>query len=456
MLGACGSRLPESAFDTTPTTAPTTQPSSARESSAASTRPGPPPSATSATTAPNPASDVGVSPTEIRVGVIVSKSSILGPETFSGPLYGALAYFTALNARGGIGGRNVRPIVCDDKGTGADNLKCVHHLIDDEKVFAFAGNSIFDYAGASYVESKAVPDIGGQPIGNAYDQYSHLYSIYGTDSPRQGTIGWNGTLFGGTEVYRWFKEALGAKVAAVVYYNVAESQRFGNLTVKALQAEGYAVAREQIDLAVPNWDAAAIDMKDRRVDVVFDAIDSAGSVQLCRAIDSARLTIKARALTAQAWTDSVRSDYSQSPRCRNSLYATALERNYMDTQYPAVAQFRQDMTASYPGRDGLLSMWELEGWASAQWLTDAISSCGADLTRACVEAFLHRPDPYDGHGLLIPRDFVVSPQPPTSARSCLNVARWQDQAYNGKGGWITLVPDMDTNCFDVPQVGYQP
>ena len=40
----------------------------------------------------------------------------------------------------------------------------MHKLIDDDKVFAFVGNSIFDYGGASYVQQRAVPDVGGQPV----------------------------------------------------------------------------------------------------------------------------------------------------------------------------------------------------------------------------------------------------------------------------------------------------
>jgi branched-chain amino acid transport system substrate-binding protein len=131
-----------------------------------------------------------------------------------------------------------------------------------------------------------------------------------------------------------------------------------------------------------------------------------------------------------------------------------MDRNYMDTQYPVVAQFRADMKAAYPDREDKLSMWELEGWASAQWLTDAMTSCGTHLTRACVEAYMNRHQAYDGHGILIPRDFIVEPKPAPTQHNCLNVAQWQDSAYGGRGGWVTRVADMNTNCFDVPAVAY--
>jgi branched-chain amino acid transport system substrate-binding protein len=430
--GACGTRLPDSAFTTTTTGGP------------ASTGGG-----------TNPASDVGVSPTEVLVGLIVSKTSALGSETFSAPMYGAMAYFQGLNARGGVAGRMVKVEVCDDSGTGAGNRDCVHKLVDTDKVFAFAGNSIYQYAGAADVNAKGVPDVGGQPIGNAYDQYQHLYSIYGSIYPRNGTVGYDGTLYGGTEVFRYFQATLGTKTAGVVYYNQADSQRFADLTARSLEMEGYSVVREEVDFAVPNFEAVAADMRAHGVDSVYDALDSSGNVNLCKAMDGAGLTVKAKVMTVQSWDETVRTQYASTPRCRNSLYATSLDRNYTDTQNPAVAQFRADMKAAYPDREDKLSMWELEGWASAQWLTDAMTSCGASLTRACVESYLNRPEPYDGHGLLVPRDFIVEPTPAPTQHNCLNVAQWQDDANGGTGGWVTRVPDMTTNCFDVPAVPYK-
>ncbi len=436
---ACGTRLPSRAFTTTTSSAPRVATGGATTS-----------------TGGNPASDVGVTADEVRVGLIVSRTSPLGAETFSGPMYGARAYFDGLNLRGGVHGRKVKVIVCDDGSTGAGNRTCVRKLIDHDKVFAFAGNSIFQYAGAPYVSQQGVPDVGGQPIGNAYDQYQHLYNIYGTDVPRDGKVGFDGKLYGGTEVYRWVKEALGAKTAGVVSYNQSDSQRFAAYTEQGLRVEGFSVVPEQVDFAVPNWDAVAADMKAHHVEVVFDALDTTGNVRLCRAMDAANMKVKAKVLTVQSWGESVRSDYSASPTCRNSLYATANDLNYMDTRYPVVAQFRGDMRRSFPDRADRLSMWEEEGWASAQWLTDAMSSCGAQLTRACVEAYMNRPVPYDGHGLLTPRNFVVNQHPGGTEHNCLNVAQWQDAAFGGKGGWVTKTPDMQHTCYDVPSIAYSP
>ena len=412
--------------------------------------------ASSSGAAPNPASDIGVTSNSITVGVLVSRTSPLGPEALSGSYYGATAYFAALNKRGGINGRQVKVVACDDTGSGSGNVDCVHKLIDTDHVFALAGTTVFSYDGAPYVNQRGVPDVGGQPIATDYDLYPHLWSIYGSDEPRDGkTIGWDGKLYGGTEVYRWFKVNRGAKKAAVVFYNVAPSERYAQVTEAGLRKEGYDVREEQVNLGLANFDSIAVDIGAAKVDTVFDALDQAGNVKLCQALDAHHVKLTAKVTTTQGWTETVASDYKSSPTCRNSIYATGNSQNFDDRSKPGVAAFQDAVNALYPNRQGESSDWELEGYASAQWFTDAATSCGAQLTRKCIENYLRTTKNYTGHGLLTARDFSVF-KPAAEQKACLNVARWQDSGNGGKGGWVSQVKDMNTNCFTVPQLAYSP
>lgn len=428
-LSGCGTRLPAADF----------------------TGPQPSPSAG------NRATDTGVSANQIRIGIVTSLTSPVGTEVFSGPRYGALAFFRALNDSGGLHGRMVQPVLCDDSGSGFGNQDCVHRLIDQDQVFAFTAGSVLDYAGAPYVNHAAVPDIGGQPVGTAYDEYPHLFSIDGTHSPRDGhSVGWDGTLYLSTEVYRFFKQRLGARRAAVVAYNQADSLRYARQIQQGLAAEGYHVLSQTVDLALPSFQAVATALKADGTQLLFDALDTRGNAGLCQAIDAAGIQLAAKVTTVQNWSQTVARDYQAAPGCRNVLWATSSSRNYEDTRYPAVKAFRDAMARYYPERGPLLSAWELEGWAAAQWLTDAMDSCGTGLTRACVERFMNRSQPYDAHGLLIPTSFTPEPRPTGPAHACLDVARWQDRPASGGPGWVTQVADMDTNCFDVPQLPYRP
>ncbi|MFG2781897.1 ABC transporter substrate-binding protein [Streptomyces prunicolor] len=413
---ACGSRLPESDFE----------------------------HGNSRTPAPSTG-------TPIRVGIITSATSPVGGDAFTGPRDGAQAYFDRLNARGGIAGHPVQVRLCDDGGSGVGNNACVHQLVDGadgDAVVALVATTVLDYAGASRVSHARVPDIGGQPIGAAYDTYPHLYGIYGSLAPRAGTPGWGGKLYGGTEVYRYFKREQGARTAAVVSYNQAASAAYARLVEQGLKAEGYKVVTEQVDFALPNFRAAAADLKQQGADLVFDAIDTHGNAQLCEAMDQVGAKVIAKVTNVQNWTSTVPEDYKDSPRCRNALWATGSSRDFDDTSQAAVREFR-DATKGLKTH----SQWQLEGWAAAMWFTDAARSCAktkTGATRACVDGFMNRSENYTAGGLLVPVSFERLAEPPKTRRTCLFVARWRDGE-----GWVPQ-GDMDRTCFDVPQLPYRP
>ncbi|WP_329555708.1 ABC transporter substrate-binding protein [Streptomyces sp. NBC_00696] len=408
---ACGSRLPESDFDHGDSRTPTV-----------------------------------AGGTPLRVGIITSATSPVGGDTFTGPRDGAKAYFDRLDARGGIDGHPVEVRLCDDGGSGVGNNACVHQLVDEDKVVALVATTALDYAGASRVSHARVPDIGGQPIGAAYDTYPHLYGIYGSLAPRAGTPGWGGRLYGGTEVYRYFKREQGARTVAVVSYNQAASAAYARLVEQGLKAEGYKVVTEQVDFALPNFRAAAADLKQQGADLVFDAIDTHGNAQLCQAMDEVGAKVVAKVTNVQNWTSTVPEDYKNSPRCRNALWATGSSRDFDDTSQAAVRDFR-DATKGLKTH----SQWQLEGWAAAMWFTDAARSCAkTGVTRACVDGFMDRSENYTADGLLVPVSFERLTAPPRTHRTCLSVARWQD----GKG-WVPQ-GDMNRTCFEVPQLPYSP
>ena len=363
-----------------------------------------------------------------------------------------------VNRTGGIDGRTVVLRTCDDGGSGTQNVACVRRLLEQQHVFALVSSSILNYSGAKLVNDKGVPDIGAQPIDLAYTRYPHLWDVTGESYPRAGEIGWNGVLHGGTDVYRYFKTAFPTIPlrAGVVYYNQASSKAYADSISRGLRSEGYTVISAEVNFALPDYDSVAIKFRHAGVRYVYDAIDRAGNEQLCQAMDDNRFYVTAKVTTTQSWNAGVAKDYRTSPHCRGSLYATGGSRNYDATSVPAVARFRSAMARlGLDTADGM-SQWALEGWAGAQWFADAARSCGRQLTRACVESFMARKTPYDGHGLLLPRDFSVGSPSLTPHESCLNVVRWQDAANNGAGGWVEQVPDMTRNCFTISGISYRP
>ena len=478
VAAACGTRLPDASFvqaqqlvQTTASPGATVGPGGSTPppgvtpgAPGSSTGPGGPvvgPTSSSGPTAStgpggwaNFASDVGVTATTITIGSIVSKTNPFDPRAFVGPSYGLEAFVHWTNAHGGINGRQlVLETPCDDQGSGNANVACVHQLIDSNHVFALVSNAILDYAGADYVNSKGVPDIGSQPIDNAYNRYPHLWDLYGEDYPRDGKqTGFGGKLYGGTEVYQYFADHFPKvkKVAGVVVYNQDASQRFGNSIAIGLHKSGYSVDEKVVNFALPDFDSVAIDFKNKGVQYVYDTIDREGNVRLCKALDDNKVSIFAKVLTPQSWEQSVGADYSGSPNCRDALWATGNTLNYADTKFAPVKDFREQMAADGHGGSQDLSEWALEGWAGAQWFADAVKSCGAAVTRRCVEAFVNNGKPYGAGGLLTPRVFHEYSKPHEPQYNCINVVRWVQSA----GTWVTQVPDMDKNCFTTNEVPY--
>lgn len=415
----------------------------------------------------NFASDVGVTANQIQVGIVNSKTNAFDPYAFVGMYYGAVAYFDTLDQQGGVHGRLVHVDFCNDQGQGSDNIACVQKLINSEHVFAFTAGAVLSYSGAPYVEAAGVPDVAGQPVDTAYDTYSDLFSFYGSQYPRNNKQpGVNGYDYGGTEVYHYFKLRFPNTPlnAAVVYYNQADSQRFAQNTANGLRAEGYKVDMEEINFALPDYNSAVLTMKSKGVQYVYDVMDQGGNEALCKAMDENHFYVKAKVTTDENMVDSIGSLYSASPHCRNSIYAFSDSANYEDVSNPAVAAVRAGLHRyGFDGRN-LLSEWELDGWASAQWLTDAMRSCGADLTRKCVFAYMRNIPAagYAGDGLLSPagRNFIPwTGPPPKTSHNCIGIYRWQDSAEGGRGGWVTqpLVGNDHEDgysCFQVPNLPY--
>src|SRR4051812_34123486 len=208
-------------------------------------------------------------------------------------------------------------------------------------------------------------------------------------------------------------------------YNHLASTRFGESIADGLRHEGFTVDAKTVNFALPDFDSVAIDFKNKGVQYVYDSIDRAGNVRLCKALDDNKVSVTAKVLTPQSWEQSIKSDYTASPHCADELWATGNTRNFEDTQYAGVAHFRQQMSALGHGDANSLSEWALEGWAGGQWLADAISSCGANVTRGCVEKFVNAgpSHPYGAGGLLAPRYFVQRSTPEEPSHNCITAAR---------------------------------
>lgn len=404
---------------------------------------------------PNTASDAGVTPTTIYVGNIITKSGSFGSDQFTPFYYGAAAYFDYLNSQGGINGRKVDFNYCDDRGSGQGNNDCARNLAKDGKtgVFAFVANDCLVCPGLKYISDLKIPQVGGLAI-DFYDYalpYDWRYSgnMYPTDGKH---IGYQGNLYEGTQMFHYFKAKFGMNKAAVLYYDQsAQSKEAGQSFIKALQREGVSTTGIAINVALPQWDSAVLEMKNKGIKFAFDSLDVGGNQNLCKSIDSNNLKLTAKVSTISTWTQSVGTTFDYP--CRSYIYSSDIPGSlgYDQTSNPEVATFRQAMKQYFPERESKMAEWNLDGWASAMWFADAAKSCGADLTRTCLMSYLNRPQPYNAHGLWYPRNNVkYNFNTKKTLNQCVTISHWVES----KKSFVT-VGDYHNTCYTTPYIPYQ-
>ena len=406
--------------------------------------------APAAADAPNSASDIGVTSTTIKLGNVISIKGLAGPDQFPPYYYGAAAYFKDLNARGGINGRKVVLETCDDEFSATGNQRCTRDFVDKSKVFAFVANACGTCDGTIYADEKGVPAVGGLTTDFRSYALKHYWSGFPNPYPQNGKIGWKGKIYNSTSTYRFFKEKYGVKTAGIVYYdNAAPSKNAAFAIAEAMKKEGLKPFLYGLNVALPQYDSAVLDMKSRGVTAIWDSIDITGNQNLCKSIDSNGLKLTAKVSTSAAWVQKVGKTFS-SP-CRNAIFSAEVPGSvpFTETSNPEIARFRAAMERSFPSKRDEMHQWSVDGWAGAMRFADAALPCGANLTRACLEKNLDAAGEYTARGLWFGRsNRKVDFDKVKTRTECISVVQWSDAA----GTWVTRGALKDT-CYTTPLVG---
>jgi branched-chain amino acid transport system substrate-binding protein len=394
----------------------------------------------------NFASDRGVTATTITVGNITPVGGPLGPNMFGGPMHGASAYFQALNTAGGVNGRTIRFLSCDDREDPEGNKQCVRDLIEEQKVFALVANNTDAYAGAGLVNQAGVPDVGGIPVATAYYKYPTFFTIYGAGGyPRDGIhVGYKGNFYENPARVIWYKEHLGISKAAVLFYAIPASKNRADIIVDLLKRTGIDVVYTPNggagkDPLSPSWDTEVINMRSAGVQAFWQVIDTAGFMNVCQAMDRYGFQVKAAVASVANWAQNVGNDFS-SP-CRNSIYAEDVAVPYVLADHPEIAEMRAALKRYDPRFT--MHQWAVEGWAAAKLFTDGVRSMGANVTRAGLIRWLNGLDGSYTAGLMTPEALEWGPSYVDFSkprRNFLAVARWQDSA----GGWVPQTHPFDS------------
>ena len=189
---------------------------------------------------PLTASDVGVTPTTIKIGYITSQTGIAA-STFKGGDQGALARIKLQNAQGGVDGRKLELVARDD---GAGNTKTqAQDLVENEKVFGVIPFTAFLAGDAAvYLNQQGVPVTGLEFDGPEWGQ-SPNSNMFTYGPPLYTPFDGNYYTYQGQAK---FLKSIGVTKLATLGFGISASS---TSSIKAIQAAAKSVG---IDLCYNN------------------------------------------------------------------------------------------------------------------------------------------------------------------------------------------------------------
>ncbi|MEV5650177.1 ABC transporter substrate-binding protein [Nocardia sp. NPDC052254] len=323
-----------------------------------------------------------VGPAKISDGGLAGDPIVVGSIcSCTGPAAGSVghasdvmqAWASSVNDHGGINGHPVKVVTYDDQQNPTTALAVAKKLVEQDKVVAIVGqSSLASSSWQSYVDSKGIPVVGGQPVDAPFLTDPNFFAS-GTTLP----VNYLG-------VVSQAKQA-GAKNFGTLY--CAEIPACAQLPLMlepmAKQA-GMGFAAEKVSQTAPNFIAPCMALKDKNV----DAVTVGGSVEVIPRI-AASCAQQGYKPTEFPLGVSLQKSWLSDPNFEGSKFAGA-NALYTDESIPSVKAFHDALDAYVPGlRDSAdFSAPLLWPWAGGQLFLAAAkagnispTSTGADIVK---------------------------------------------------------------------------
>jgi len=367
----------------------------------------------------------GITPTQIKVGALVTASGPLGG-SYARLVDGVKAYFDLVNSQGGVNGRQLVLSNVLDDGI-SRNAAQGRALVDDDHVFAvFASGPIFP--AGTYFAQKGVPTFGT----NYNAEWSSGPSLFGHNGS------FNDTAHPGP-VVSWLAKKAGANAAGLVAYTVAQSADCA--TGQAATMKSFGVPVPVLDNSLPfgTSDATADiqKMKDSHVNFVATCLDITGNVLIARGLQKAGLTN-----VKMYWPNGYDETNLKS-------YASAMEGVYFGIgevplqdrdKSPTLQLFFAQMAKVNPGAP--IGEEALYGWVGADLFVTGLRMAGATVTRSNVVAQLNSLTNWTGHGVIPSVDWTKQ-HALAVTKSCAAIV----QVQHGQFVPVYDTPDSPFVCF---------
>ena len=361
------------------------------------------------------ATDVGITADTIKVGNI---SQLSGPMPGFGETgaRAVQAYFSMLNSQGGIYGRQVEVSFVDDRFDAGVNRAETARLKDD--VFAFVGGtSVVDSGGATVLKDTNIPDFS-----LALDDVRIALPNNFSPNPLDLNDGGNNSV----RLFKYFKEKLGARTAAVIWPSSAIPRNRAQGYLKDFERAGLDVVyTAEVAVSETNYTPHAAQMKEKGADVVVTTLEVNGISRLAKALQQQGYRPKVPMWGAQVygWQFLQLAGEAAEGTIIAVYYSIFEDR----ASNPAVDAFLTWMDRVNPGLQP--DFFAIEGWLAADMFAQAAEAAGPKLTRDGIIAAMKGITDFSGHGF-------TSPMNPGAKQNgtCFLVAKVEN------GAWVRVDP----------------
>ncbi len=383
------------------------------------------------------ASAPGISTTTIKIGLITSLTGAASSEYLGLPK-AVQARFSAANSSGGVDGRQLQVITCDDASSPTGNATCSQSL-NSKGVFGIIAESAFTFGGYRYMQQQGIPVTGGAYDGPEWGQQpnTNMFTFTGSLDPHTPQY---------TQPAQLMKDA---GVTSVGAFGYGESPSSTNA------AKGFAFAAQHVGLKVGYLNTSlpfgtvdvtplALSMKQAGIDGVSMEMDENTNFAILTAAKQAGVTLKV-AISATGYGQALLNDQSAVQSGQGVYFppvAAPVELNTPATQAMQAA-FKQ-----YANFSGVPDFQWYEGWLSADLMIKGLQVAGTNPTRNLFITNLRQVTNYNGGGLLAePVSFALEEfgQAPPTLCGWYTVLKGNQfvVANNGKPVCGTLIPNSN-------------
>jgi ABC-type branched-subunit amino acid transport system substrate-binding protein len=340
----------------------------------------------------NTASAPGITPTTISLGNVSGITGVLANSFGQGP-QGVQALFSAVNAAGGICGRQLKLLVEDDGQDAGHNASDIADEIP--KIFSFVGStSDADNGGVQEMVNAGTPDFGAAI--NPSRGVSPVY--WSTDGATVYTQ--NGHPYIYNSLANGLKAAgnFPSKVALLSYsvpISADAAKEFQNMFARS--GASVCFTDYSISPASTSLDQDVLEMKSKGCTGVYTTLDVTGNAKLLEAMNRQAWKPTFAGTTFDGYTPALISVAGQSNAQGFELNLPFLPLNDNNA---IINEYKSQLSTYEPGAQP--SGFGIEAWASAQMFLYALVKAGRNPTRASLNSALNAIQTWDTGGSTVP------------------------------------------------------